>query len=110
MAVDLRALGHKTWRTIASIQTGVVLLILVVILAAAGTIVLQRPVTEPDEMQVAYSPACAPDTGRGRFDRCISRLVVPRTDAAGQPVYCGGFHRSFPQLVALLFASLQISR
>ena len=56
MAVDLRALGHKTWRTIASIQTGVVLLILVVILSAAGTIVLQRPVTEPDEMQIAYSP------------------------------------------------------
>jgi cytochrome c biogenesis protein len=56
MAVDLRALAHKTWRTIASIQTGVVLLILVVILSAAGTIVLQRPVTEPDEMQSAYSP------------------------------------------------------
>ena len=56
MAVDLRALGHKTWRTIASIQTGVVLLILVVILSAAGTIVLQRPATEPDEMQIAYSP------------------------------------------------------
>jgi cytochrome c biogenesis protein len=56
MAVDLRALAHKTWRTIASIQTGVVLLILVVILSAAGTIVLQRPVTEPDEMQNAYSP------------------------------------------------------
>ncbi|HYW37652.1 MAG TPA: cytochrome c biogenesis protein ResB [Terriglobales bacterium] len=56
MAVDLRALAHKTWRTIASIQTGVVLLILVVILSAAGTIVLQRPVTEPDEMLNAYSP------------------------------------------------------
>jgi len=56
MAVDLRALAHKTWRTVASIQTGVVLLILVVILSAAGTIVLQRPVTEPDEMQTAYSP------------------------------------------------------
>ncbi len=56
MAVDLRALGHKTWRTIASIQTGVVLLILVVILAAVGTVVLQRPATEPDEMQNAYSP------------------------------------------------------
>jgi hypothetical protein len=40
----------------ASIQTGVVLLILVVIFAAVGTIVLQRPVTEPDEMQNAYSP------------------------------------------------------
>jgi cytochrome c biogenesis protein len=56
MALDLRAVGHKTWRTIASIQTGVVLLILVVILAAAGTVVLQRPATEPDEMQAAYSP------------------------------------------------------
>ena len=56
MAVDLRALGHKTWRTVASIQTGVVLLILVVILSAAGTIVLQRPATDPDEMQIAYSP------------------------------------------------------
>jgi cytochrome c biogenesis protein len=56
MVVDLRALAHKTWRTIASIQTGVVLLILVVIFAAAGTIVLQRPATEADEMQSAYSP------------------------------------------------------
>ncbi len=56
MAVALRALAHKTWRTIASIQTGVVLLILVVILAAAGTVVLQRPATEPDEMLNAYSP------------------------------------------------------
>ena len=56
MAVDSRALAHKTWRTIASIQTGVVLLILVVILAAVGTIVLQRPATEPGEMQTAYSP------------------------------------------------------
>jgi cytochrome c biogenesis protein len=56
MAADLNTLAHKTWRTIASIQTGVVLLILVVILSAAGTIVLQRPATEPDEMQSAYSP------------------------------------------------------
>jgi len=36
MAVDLGALAQKTWRTIASIQTGVVLLILVVILSVAG--------------------------------------------------------------------------
>ena len=56
MAVSLSSIGHKTWRTVASIQTGVVLLILVVILAAVGTIVLQRPVTEPDEMRTAYSP------------------------------------------------------
>ncbi|MGA7294351.1 MAG: cytochrome c biogenesis protein ResB [Terriglobales bacterium] len=57
MAAESRTLGTKTWRTIASIQTGVVLLILVVILSAVGTIVLQRPVTDPDEMQNAYSPA-----------------------------------------------------
>jgi cytochrome c biogenesis protein len=56
MAVAARSFGHKIWRTIASIQTGVVLLILVVILAAVGTVVLQRPATEPDEMQTAYSP------------------------------------------------------
>jgi cytochrome c biogenesis protein len=56
MALDFRAVAHKVWRTIASIQTGVVLLILVVILAAAGTVVLQRPATEADEMQAAYSP------------------------------------------------------
>ena len=56
MAVDLRAQAHQTWRTVASIKTGVVLLILVVIFSAAGTIVLQRPITEPDEMQRAYSP------------------------------------------------------
>jgi cytochrome c biogenesis protein len=56
MAVDLRSIVRKTWRTVASIETGVVLLILVVILSAVGTIVLQRPVTRPDEMQSAYSP------------------------------------------------------
>jgi cytochrome c biogenesis protein len=56
MAADSRKIIHKLWRTMASIQTGVVLLILVVIFAAVGTIVLQRPVTEPDEMKAAYSP------------------------------------------------------
>ncbi|MGA7322823.1 MAG: cytochrome c biogenesis protein ResB [Candidatus Sulfotelmatobacter sp.] len=56
MAGDFRTIPRKVWRTMASIQTGVVLLILVVIFAAVGTIVLQRPVTEPDEMQNAYSP------------------------------------------------------
>ncbi len=56
MAQATHSLVQKIWQTIASIKTGVVLLILVVILAAAGTIVLQRPVTDPDEMQIAYSP------------------------------------------------------
>lgn len=56
MAVSFSAVARKTWQTAASIKTGVVLLILVVILAAAGTVILQRPVTEPDDMQRAYSP------------------------------------------------------
>lgn len=56
MAAGFRTIVYKTWRAIASVETGVVLLILVVILSAVGTIVLQRPVTRPDEMQSAYSP------------------------------------------------------
>jgi cytochrome c biogenesis protein len=56
MAADPRTLGRKTWQTLSSIKTGVVLLIVVVIVSAAGTMILQRPVTEPDEMQRAYSP------------------------------------------------------
>ncbi|MFZ0479403.1 MAG: cytochrome c biogenesis protein ResB [Terriglobales bacterium] len=56
MAGSFRTIARKTWQTASSIKTGVVLLILVVILAAAGTIILQRPMTEPDDMQRAYSP------------------------------------------------------
>jgi cytochrome c biogenesis protein len=47
---------REIWRTLASIKTGVILLILVVILSAAGTLILQRPMTDADEMQRAYSP------------------------------------------------------
>jgi cytochrome c biogenesis protein len=47
---------RKIWQTLGAIKTGVVLLILVVILSAAGTVILQRPATEPDEMLRAYSP------------------------------------------------------
>src|SRR5690348_18239189 len=47
---------RKLWRTLSAIKTGVVLLILVVIVSAAGTLILQRPLTDPDEMQRAYSP------------------------------------------------------
>ena len=56
MASDPRTLSRKTWQTLSSIKTGVVLLIVVVIVSAAGTMILQRPVTDPDEMQRAYSP------------------------------------------------------
>jgi cytochrome c biogenesis protein len=47
---------RKIWRTLGAIKTGVILLILAVILSAAGTVILQRPATEADEMRRAYSP------------------------------------------------------
>src|SRR5208282_767487 len=56
MASSLRSASRKTWQTLSSIKTGVVLIILVVIFSAAGTVILQRPMTDPDDMQRAYSP------------------------------------------------------
>lgn len=57
MAVDPTRIRRQLWQTLSSIKTGVILLITVVVLSAAGTIVLQRPITEPDEMERAYPPA-----------------------------------------------------
>ena len=56
MVVEPARWARKIWQTLSSIKTGVILLITVVILSAVGTIVLQRPVTDVDEMQRAYSP------------------------------------------------------
>lgn len=56
MPVKRPSFLREIWRTLASIKTGVILLIVVVILSAAGTLILQRPMTEPDEMRRAYSP------------------------------------------------------
>ena len=52
-----RGMPRKIWQTLSSIKTGVVLIILVVIFSAAGTVILQRPMTDADDMQRAYSPA-----------------------------------------------------
>lgn len=57
MALSLRSVSRKTWQTLSSIKTGVILIILVVIFSVAGTVILQRPITDPDDMQRAYSPA-----------------------------------------------------
>jgi cytochrome c biogenesis protein len=46
----------RTYHTLASVKTGVILLIILVIVSAAGTFILQRPQTDPDVMQRAYSP------------------------------------------------------
>ena len=57
MAPSLRSAWRNIWQTLSSIKTGVVLIILVVIFSAAGTVILQRPTTDPDDVQRAYSPA-----------------------------------------------------
>ncbi len=57
MAVSLQAAFRKTWQTLSSVKTGVILIILVVIFSAAGTVILQRPMTDSDDMARAYSPA-----------------------------------------------------
>jgi cytochrome c biogenesis protein len=56
MATTNHSALRKIWQTLGAIKTGVVLLILVVIVSAAGTVILQRPATDADEMQRAYSP------------------------------------------------------
>ncbi len=56
MKSDGRSIPQKFWKTFSSVATGIVLLILVVIASAAGTLILQRPLTESDQMQRAYSP------------------------------------------------------
>ncbi len=57
MAPSLASAARSIWKTLSSIKTGVVLIILVVIFSAAGTVILQRPMAEPDDMARAYSPA-----------------------------------------------------
>ena len=56
MAGTIHSASRKLWQTLSAIKTGVILLILVVIISAAGTVILQRPVTDADDMQRAYSP------------------------------------------------------
>ncbi len=56
MGATVHSVNRKIWQTLGAIKTGVILLIVVVVLSAAGTVILQRPATEADEMQRAYSP------------------------------------------------------
>jgi cytochrome c biogenesis protein len=56
MAAHTRSTPRRLWQTLSSVRTGILLLILVVIASAAGTFILQRPATDPDVLQRAYSP------------------------------------------------------
>jgi cytochrome c biogenesis protein len=56
MAGNTRSTARRIWQTLSAVRTGIILLILVVIAAAAGTFILQRPTTDGDQIQRAYSP------------------------------------------------------
>ena len=56
MAVE-PGFGRKLVQTIGAVRTGIIILIITGIVSAAGTVVLQRPLTDPEEMQRAYSPS-----------------------------------------------------
>ncbi len=56
MGASVHSVPRKIWQTLGAIKTGVILLILTVVLSAVGTVILQRPATDVDEMQRAYSP------------------------------------------------------
>ena len=57
MAFSVLSIPKKIHKTLSSLRTGVVLLILTGIAAALGTFILQRPATDPDKLARAYSPA-----------------------------------------------------
>lgn len=56
MAASVQSRVRRVWQTLGSVRTGIIVLIAVVIVSAAGTIILQRPLTDPDDLQRAYSP------------------------------------------------------
>ena len=97
---------RKIWQTLSSIKTGVVLIILVVIFSAAGTIILQRPMTEADDMQRAYSPAMLRFLdATGLTDVFHARWFVALLILVSLSIICG-FGAALPQRLALLRTSL----
>jgi len=56
MAFNILALPKRFHKTFSNLRTGIILLILVVIAAAMGTFILQRPTTDAAKLQAAYSP------------------------------------------------------
>jgi cytochrome c biogenesis protein len=56
MPFNLLSIPKRFYKTFSNLRTGIVLLILVVIAAALGTFILQRPTTDPGKLEAAYSP------------------------------------------------------
>jgi len=55
VAPDLLSIPKRVYEYLADLRTGVILLILVISAAALGTFILQRPATDPEKIQTAYS-------------------------------------------------------
>jgi cytochrome c biogenesis protein len=47
---------RRLYETFAAVRTGIVVLLIVVIVSASGTLILQRPLTSPEDMERAYAP------------------------------------------------------
>jgi cytochrome c biogenesis protein len=56
MAAQARSTRQQLWQVLGSVRTGIMLLILSGLAVLAGTLILQRPITEPDKLHQAYSP------------------------------------------------------
>jgi len=56
MALPAHSSKRQLWQLMGSVRTGIVLLIVVGLAVLAGTLILQRPITEPDKLHQAYSP------------------------------------------------------
>jgi cytochrome c biogenesis protein len=56
MAGPAGKMVRRVWQTLSDTKTRVILLLVTVILSAAGTVILQRPATDPNEIQRAYTP------------------------------------------------------
>jgi len=54
--MGLKSIWSKLYQTLASVRTGIFLIIIVGVFSAIGTVILQRPTSEPEDLQRAYSP------------------------------------------------------
>jgi cytochrome c biogenesis protein len=54
--MGLKSFWNKLYDTLSSVKTGIFLIIVVGIFSAIGTVILQRPTSEPEDLQRAYSP------------------------------------------------------
>jgi cytochrome c biogenesis protein len=54
--MGLKSIWTKLYQTLASVRTGIFLIIVVGIFSAIGTLISQRPATDPADMQRDYTP------------------------------------------------------